>query len=522
MLAIPRPLRTKPGPLLADGCGCAPRLPAIPPLRATKPGFSASDPIIDPGVPSVATIRRAPCAQRDATLDLDLPALPAVSSAEFLAVFNAKMRLCEFTFQFSDDNKEKAGIERKTQALKEFYSLVRRPHLPPWVIPRLIGMVEANVVRPISVEERLLLHADSVRIVDSAWPHLYRSYEILTQIAGAFPSHECFSVAFFQKLLIPSGSPDANEQRAINHFFAALFRASPQLRRPVVEVYETAVIDHHDSRQLSPFLLATALSVIFYVVEQTVPLLPICERAFVRAVLPLFKDEQMTFYAASLERFLGFFLDDRPSLGMPVVRALLAAFPVHGVRKQKALLGLLGIALERPIKFSTELALPLSRVLILAGESQNETVAQAGLKLWARGGVDRVIADQRRAILPFIVPSISMVMDNHWSYNVRQAAKSCFTGFQRRDGRLVQECLFESGHLAPEIVQTPQMRKWVCVVKTAHTSDQMIDISRLMQQILSLFTPPIRKEVTDGGLVTAKLSRATSERLRTFVLPRLT
>jgi hypothetical protein len=318
--------------------------------------------------------------------------------------------------------------------------------------------------------------------------------------------------------LVPSGSPDVSEQRAILGFFTALFRGAVQLRRTVVEVYETALMDHRDSHRQSPFLVTTALSVLFYIVEQTVPLLPVSGHAFVRAVLPLFADEQMTFYVASLERLIGFFLDDRPSHGTPVVRALLAAFPTRGVRKQKAILELLGNALDRPIKFSQDLAVPVARVLILAGESQSVTVAQTGLRMWVRVGVDRVLADQRRLIVPLAVPSLSAVMDTHWSYDVRQAAKSCLAYFQRRDGRIVQECLIDAG---PSFTPSPQMKNWVSVVKTAQASDESIDIGGLMQQILRYFKPAPRVEDQSARLLTLSAARASSERTYAGVMPLL-
>jgi hypothetical protein len=498
------------------------RLAPIPPLHPARAASRRSAPVVDPGFPSVTTIHRISRRSSDANLTLDLPELPAFTDHEFLPVFNAKMRLCEHLFQFFDDGTEKAGIEYKTKTLEEFHSLVRRPNFPASIVPRLFEMIEANIVRFISYEERLLLHADCPRIVDPSWPHLSLVYSILTQIAVLFPCHECFSLNFFRKLLIPSGSPDANEQRAIRDFFVALFRGAAQLRGPVVEAYEGALMDHRDAHRRSPFLVMTALSVLFYIVEQTLPLLPISRRVFMRSVLPLLADEQMPFYALAIERHLGFFLEDRPSHGTRVVRALLAAFPLRGVRKQRAILDLVGTALDRPIKFSTDLAIPVARVLVRAGESQNETVAQAGLKMWSRASIDRLMLDQRRLIVPLAVPSISMVMDTHWSCEVRQTAKSCFAAFQRRDGRMVQESLLESAFEGPLMEQTPQIRNWVSIAKAAEICDQTIDIGGMMQQILLLFGPTIRSPMDFPKRLTMPVNWISSGQQIPVVIPRLT
>jgi serine/threonine-protein phosphatase 2A regulatory subunit B' len=357
---------------------------------------------------------------------------------------------------------------------------------------------------------------DSPPIIDPAWPHLSQVYEILTRLAQSIPSHEYFSGRLFRKLLIPSESPDANERNAIRDFFAALFRGANHLRSTLVSLYEFVLLDYCYSHKHSPFLICTILSVFFYIVEHTVPLLQSSDRVFVRGVLPLIGDRAMLVFAPALEQLFTFFFEERPSHAATALSTIISVFPRANTQRQMKLLELITVILDQPHKYHTDLAMPLAVMLARASETENESIAQKALRMWGKAGIDRVLGDQRRVVLPVIAPMINRAMNHHWSFSVRQAAKAALTMFQRRDGRILRECALESASM-PVGGQPLELKQWIAVAKTAYSRDSELNISMKMQAIVAEFksTDIVRPKMPAIGM-----PRADSERARALIVPR--
>jgi serine/threonine-protein phosphatase 2A regulatory subunit B' len=450
-----------------------------------------------------------------------LPDLPALSNPNFSEVFGRKIEICEQTFTFSGGASEKVAIGMKTQALTEIMNLVRRSRspIPDSVVAMIFRMVEKNILRPISFDGRLLWSTDSPQIVDPAWPHLSLVYEVLKAVADVMPTYTSFAPPFFQALRLPGDTPDANERAAIVGFFGALFRNGKHLRQQVVEIYESALIDYSATHNRSPFFAWTALEILGYIAEHTVPLLPCSDRAFTRAVLPLLGDGYLPIYVAAVEHLFAFFLEDRPSYSVPALKRLVTVFPHRNVRLQRALLGLIEVAVERRPKGNQDLVVPIARVIIAAGESQNESLAQAALKMWGRPGIERLLSDQRPIVLPLLVPSLSRVMVGHWSPSVRGTAKSCLASFQQRESKLVRECILEqSASMGSGGATPPEARKWLMLTKAAYGNDQQINVSATVQRILALFKEDRHSfEMTGGVIPLLPPPRANSERMKVIV-----
>jgi hypothetical protein len=379
-------------------------------------------------------------------------------------------------------------------------------------------MIEANIIRSITFNKSILFFCDFPQIVEPAWPHLSLVYQILTKLAQTIPSHDYFSPALFRKLLIPSASPDSNERKAICDFFAALFRTSKHLRQPLITLYESVLIDYCQAHEHSPFLICTILSVLFYVIEQTVPLLVCADRAFVRGVLPLLRDRDLTVFGPAVERLVTFFVEDRPSHAAAALAAVVEVFPTGNTQKQLQMLDLIGATLDSPSKAAQELAIPVARTIARAGESQNESVAETALRMWGKAGVDRLIGEQRRLVLPFVVPSIARVVGEHWSFRVRQAAKAAFAMFQKRDAKLVRQISLESGSRS-DAAQPLVMKQWVAVAKSAYGNDARINLGGAVREIAEKFRDVDNWELHKATIL--GMAHADSERSRMIAVPRV-
>jgi serine/threonine-protein phosphatase 2A regulatory subunit B' len=447
------------------------------------------------------------------------PPLPPISHPDFHFSFERKMAICHQIFLFSDDQSEKTPIEIKTQTLNEVLDFVSRSNsLSEPILSLLFTMIEKHLIRFISFDQTMLYVWDRPCIVEPAWPHLSIVYQILTRLARVFPSHSYFSSVLFRKLLIPSGSPDPNERTAIRDFFAALFENAKHLRKPLILLYESVLIDYYQSREYSPFLICTILSVMFYIAEHTLPLLPCSYRAFVRCVLPLLGDRDLTVFAPIVEKFFAFFFEDRPKLGVAALSVIVAIFPRGNSRKQLHLLALMAIVLEHPQRGLDDLVIPFCRLLAQASGSQNETVVQAALKMWGKSGVERLLDEHKKDVFPLLIPVLARVMTNHWSSAVRQSAKETLASFQKRMGKIVRDCMLETSVPTTMGTQPAMMKNWVIIAKSAYSNYSEINVQQTIQVIMETFKKDEHQAMAPMNLV--NFDRSSTVRNQMLVVPK--
>jgi hypothetical protein len=155
----------------------------------------------------------------------------------------------------------------------------------------------------------------------------------------------------------------------------------------------------------------------------------------------------------------------------------------------------------------------LTRTLIFAGESENETVAQAALRLWWHNGVGHFTQDYRPVIVPFVVPSLTMLMESHWSRAVRQCAKSSILLFQRRDVAAFQECVLDSAS-APQL---PALQHWITIAKVAQQNDGTINRRKILQAIFAEFKPETGAKPPRAKSTTSTIPRSNTESTRSML-----
>jgi hypothetical protein len=301
---------------------------------------------------------------------------------------------------------------------------------------------------------------------------------------------------------------------AICAFFAALLRTAKHLREPLIGLYESVLTDYRYSREYSPFLVCTVLSVMWHLADHTVPLLSCSSRAFVNAVLPLLGDEDFTVFSPMLERIFTIFFEDSRAIGVPTLSTIVSIFPLGNSRKQLSLLGLLAIVLEQPLRAREDLVLSVTRLLVQASGSQNEFVAQAALKLLGQRGVGCLLDDCQTAVFPLVIREIARVITDHWSPFVRQSARVVLASFQKRSGQFVRECMLETSASMPVGRQPTTMELWRMIAKWASESYPDINITQQVQSITDTF----RKDGSRGTMG-INYGRASTVRDQLIVVP---
>jgi hypothetical protein len=459
-------------------------------------------PMCDAEVPA----RMIPVQRSSANLNwsvISLPELPAPTDSKFQPLFEQKVRICENLYDFVGDARERTAIDNKTKTMNEIRCWVGRLERPH--VNLTFRMVEKNIVRHIPEIYRLFTaFLDLPSYVEPAWPHVSIAYSILNRLAAISPALPQFCRTFYRKLLVPSDTPDANERSAIVQFYVSLLTANPTLREDVASFLEGALLDYRTRLGQSPYRAVTILQILHFVIEQTLPLLPIASRIFAYAIIPMFADPYLLLFHSEMEKLLDFFLEDNPSYSVLVIRVLVNQFPILKAKKMVIVLGVMQrIVWHLPSRQLQQWALPVTRTLARALESFSEPVAHVSLAFWSRAEGARVLKKHKKVVLPVIIPVVYAAAAGHWSPAVRTAAQACLSVFQKHDSRLVQE-IVRGGTTKVTSADPPQWKHWALIAKSAQQLYTDINLSDKLAEITAGFKPGTPAGTATGRPTTTK------------------
>jgi hypothetical protein len=417
-----------------------------------------------------------------------LPALPAPTAPGFRALFAKKMAVCEELYAFVGDPREQPQIENKTKTLQEIrQSFGSHEPLQDRDCALLFHMIEVNILRPMPpVSPGVLSFRDLPPFAEPQWPHLSIVYSILSKLATLNPNLPQFSRPLWRKLLIPAGSPDPNERSAVVQFFTTLIKVRSGICPELIELFETVLIDYRHYTS-SPFVPTTVLQVVYYIFNETVPLLPNAARVFVRAIVPLFGAQYLMLFNDSMDKLLQFFLEDNNALAVEVVRVLVNRFPVSLAGKMQAMLSHMQRVIQMiPLRGLQTWAVPIARALARAAQCGSEAVAQSAVGFWSKNEGNRLLTGQKKLVIPVIVPVICDIVLEHWSPAVRAAAQANFNVLNQHDSLAVKEAMRQRNHggVREEI---PQLRVWMAVLRAAQMNDGEILVGEKIQEINRAF-----------------------------------
>jgi hypothetical protein len=182
-----------------------------------------------------------------------------------------------------------------------------------------------------------------------------------------------------------------------------------------------------------------------HLLDETSPLLPGATRVFVWAILPLVRSPYLHLFNAPIARLVECFSEGKAGCAIVLIRVITRDFWRSLPWNQSVILLHLGVALRyAPPRVLAAWAEPLAKLLAQASKSLSEVVAQAAAALWCREGGCRLLAAQKKVIIPIVVPAISHSMTSHWSAAVREAARNTMVAFQNAAAFLVSKTFKEA------------------------------------------------------------------------------
>ncbi|KAL6208135.1 hypothetical protein ACLB2K_019086 [Fragaria x ananassa] len=373
-----------------------------------------------------------------------------VSGSEKMNLFVSKVSLCCVTFDFTDPTKNSIEKDVKRQTLLELVEFVSSASMK-FSEPAILAtcrMCAINLFRVFPPNYRSNSgggggeNEDDEPAFDPAWPHLQIVYELLLKFVtssclDAKVAKKYIDHAFILRLLELFDSDDPRERdclKTILHRIYGKFMVHrPFIRKSINNIFYKFLFEteRHNG-------IAELLEIFGSIISGFA--LPLKEehRIFLwRVLIPLHKPKNLGSYFQQLSYCVTQFIEKEPKLASVVIKGLLKYWPITSSQKEVMFLGELEEILEavKMVEFQ-KVMVPLFCRIASSINSSHFQVSERALFFWNNDHIVNLIAHNRQAILPIILPALEKNAHNHWNQAVLNLTLNVRKMFVEMDDQL--------------------------------------------------------------------------------------
>ncbi|GJZ18011.1 serine/threonine protein phosphatase 2A 57 kDa regulatory subunit B' theta isoform-like protein [Tanacetum coccineum] len=384
-----------------------------------------------------------------------LPSFKDVPAAEKQNLFIRKLNLCSVVFDFTDPTKNLKEKEIKRQTLVELVDYVSSANgkFSETVMQEIVKMVSANIFRKLTPQPRdnkMIETFDGEEeepCMDPAWPHLQLVYEFLLRFVAspetdAKLAKRYIDHAFILRWLDLFDSEDPREREylkfVLHRMYGKFMVHRPFIRKSINNIFFRFVFETEKHNGI-----AELLEILGSIINGfALPLKEEHKLFLVRALIPLHKPKCIPMYHQQLSYCITQFVEKDCKLADTVIRGLLKYWPITNSSKEVMFLSELEEVLEatQPPEFQ-RCMVPLFRQISHCLSSPHFQVAERALFLWNNDHIENLIKQNRKVILPIILPSLERNTKTHWNQAVRSLTLNVRKIFSDADPELFEECL---------------------------------------------------------------------------------
>uniref|UniRef100_A0A1D1ZDJ9 Serine/threonine protein phosphatase 2A regulatory subunit n=1 Tax=Anthurium amnicola TaxID=1678845 RepID=A0A1D1ZDJ9_9ARAE len=404
---------------------------------------------------AAATIKRMSSAVFPASVVAGIEPLLSfkeVPSQEKQNLFISKLNICCVVFDFNDLSKNSVEKDLKRQVLLDLIEYVSAgtTKFSEQAIAASCKMFATNLFRVFPPNYRSGSsggeNEEDEPMFDPAWPHLQTVYDLLlkfissptldAKVAKKYVDH-----SFISRLLDLFDSEDPRERdclKAILHRIYGKFMVHrPFIRKAVSNIFYRFVFETEKHNGISELLevLGSVIS------GFALPLKEEHKMFLCRALIPLHKPKSVGVYLQQLTYCVMQFVEKEPKLASTVIRGLLKYWPVTNSQKEVMFLSEVEEVLEATnlVEFQ-KFMVPLFWRIGYCLSSSHFQVAERALFLWNNDHIVTLIAQNHRAILPVIFPSLERNSRSHWNQAVLNLTLNVRKMFSEMDEDLFLAC----------------------------------------------------------------------------------
>ncbi|KAK1266224.1 Serine/threonine protein phosphatase 2A 59 kDa regulatory subunit B' eta isoform [Acorus gramineus] len=386
-----------------------------------------------------------------------LPSFRDVSNSEKQNLFIRKLGMCCVIFDFTDPTKNLKEKDIKRQTLLELVDYVTTVNgkFPENVMQEIVKMVSVNLFRALTSppRENKILEAFDLEeeepLMDPAWPHLQIVYEFLLRFVAspetdAKLAKRYIDHAFVLRLLDLFDSEDPREREylktILHRVYGKFMVHRPYIRKAINNIFYRFIFETEKHNGI-----AELLEILGSIINGfALPLKEEHKLFLVRALIPLHKPKCIPMYHQQLSYCITQFVEKDCKLADTVIRGLLKYWPVTNSSKEVLFLGELEEVLEatQPPEFQ-RCMVPLFRQIARCINSSHFQVAERALFLWNNDHIENLIKQNRKVILPIILPALERNARSHWNLAVQSLTQNVRKMFSDHDPELFEECFIK-------------------------------------------------------------------------------
>ncbi|GAB2297794.1 hypothetical protein Dimus_031882 [Dionaea muscipula] len=384
-----------------------------------------------------------------------LPSFREVPSSERQNLFIRKLKMCCTVFDFTDPTKNTKEKDLKRQTLLELVDYVTSANgkFTETVMQEVIRMVSANLFRsPIAQpRENKVSHAYDLEedepLMDPAWPHLQIVYEFFLRFVASTETDTKLAKRhidhpFLLKLLDLFDSEDPREREylktILHRIYGKFMVHRPFIRKSINNIFFHFVFETEKFNGV-----AELLEVLGSIINGfALPLKEEHKLFLVRVLIPLHRPKCLSMYHQQLSYCITQFVEKDSKLADTVIRGLLKCWPITNSSKEVMFLSELEEVLEATQlpEFQRCMVSLFQRVAYCLS-SPHFQVAERALYLWNNDHIENLIRQNRKVILPIILPALERNSHDHWNQIVQNLTRNVRKIFADADPELLQECL---------------------------------------------------------------------------------
>ncbi|RAL46914.1 unnamed protein product [Cuscuta campestris] len=384
-----------------------------------------------------------------------LPNFRDVPSSEKQNLFIKKLNMCCIVFDFTDPTKNMKEKDIKRQTLMELVDYVASVNVKftETAMQEIIKMVSTNLFRSLTPQprENKILEAFDLEeeepMMDPTWPHLQIVYEFLLRFVAspetdAKLAKRYIDHSFIIRLLDLFDSEDPREREylktVLHRIYGKFMVHRPFIRKAINNIFYRFIFETEKHNGI-----AELLEILGSIINGfALPLKEEHKLFLVRALIPLHKPKCIQMYHQQLSYCITQFVEKDCKLADTVIRGLLKYWPVTNSSKEVMFLGELEEVLEATqLPEFQRCMVPLFRQIGRCLSSSHFQVAERALFLWNNDHIESLIKQNRKVILPIIIPALERNSRTHWNQAVQSLTLNVRKLFSDIDPELFEECL---------------------------------------------------------------------------------
>lgn len=363
-------------------------------------------------------------------------------------LFVSKLNYCCEVFDLNDMEKQ----DLKRQMLIDVVDFVTSgsAKFTETAISSVCKLCAANLFRVFPPKSRSTSTGgeteDEEPIFDPAWSHLQNVYDLLLHFVSsnsldAKVAKKYLDHSFILRLLDLFDSDDPRERDCLktilHRVYGKFMIHRPFIRKAISNVMYRFVFETERHNGIAE-LLEIFGSVI------TGFALPLKEehKTFLwRVLIPLHKPKSVGIYHQQLTYCIVQFIDKDPKLASTVIKGLLRYWPLTNSQKELMFLSETEEILEMisMVEFQ-KIMVPLFRRIGYCLNSSHYQVAEKAHLLWNNEHIINLIAHNRQAIIPIIIPALERNTQKHWNNAVLNLTLNVKKLVHEMDEELVLAC----------------------------------------------------------------------------------